>query len=42
MFQIILKDKKKNNTRKLLVPVDHDEIEYAPFRKNFYKESSDQ
>jgi len=33
---------KKHNSRKVLVPVDHDEVEYEHFRKNFYKESSDQ
>lgn len=39
---------KKLINRKVLAPVDHDEIEYEPIRKNFYKgnklneESSDQ
>lgn len=32
-----LERQKKHSTRKVLVPVDHDEINYEPFRKNFYK-----
>ena len=32
-----LERQKKHSNRKLLVPIDHDEMEYEPFRKNFYK-----
>lgn len=33
---------KKQQRRKVLAPVDHEEVRYEPFSKSFYKEASDQ